>query len=220
MNTIIVGDYSKIENTECETDTEYWHNFLFDRFKLVFDLYGHKIKCIVELKDRNHLCVKNYVDLDYPNGYDFTVGYDNVESINLNTGEVKYGKWGYDGITGGDNYNRGIIIDHIMKYIMLCIEKREKATKEIKHRAFSEKTEVKRKNIPKNKKVFLLNEICDYFYLDEKPSGNKTREINCPCWSVRGHYRHYKSGKVIFVKEFEKGKQRGKEKPRDKTYTV
>lgn len=27
-------------------------------------------------------------------------------------------------------------------------------------------------------------------------------------WSVRGHYRHYKSGKVIFIKSFEKGKNR------------
>nr|DAH29656.1 MAG TPA: hypothetical protein [Caudoviricetes sp.] len=27
-------------------------------------------------------------------------------------------------------------------------------------------------------------------------------------WSVRGHYRHYKSGKVIFIESFEKGKKR------------
>lgn len=27
-------------------------------------------------------------------------------------------------------------------------------------------------------------------------------------WSVRGHYRHYKSGKVIFIESFEKGKNR------------
>lgn len=27
-------------------------------------------------------------------------------------------------------------------------------------------------------------------------------------WSVRGHYRHYKSGKVIFIESFKKGKNR------------
>lgn len=27
-------------------------------------------------------------------------------------------------------------------------------------------------------------------------------------WNVRGHYRHYKSGKVIFIESFEKGKNR------------
>lgn len=49
-------------------------------------------------------------------------------------------------------------------------------------------------------------------------SGN--RAITCPCWSVRGHYRHYKSGKVVFIKNYEKGKEKGKVKPKDKTYTI
>lgn len=35
-------------------------------------------------------------------------------------------------------------------------------------------------------------------------------------WSVRGHYRHYKSGKVIFIESFEKGKNR-KQAPQKKT---
>lgn len=35
-------------------------------------------------------------------------------------------------------------------------------------------------------------------------------------WSVRGHYRHYKSGKVIFIEGFEKGKNR-KQIPSKKT---
>ena len=30
-------------------------------------------------------------------------------------------------------------------------------------------------------------------------------KISCE-FQVRGHYRHYKSGKVVFVKPFEKGK--------------
>lgn len=36
----------------------------------------------------------------------------------------------------------------------------------------------------------------------------KTREYerHCEAWGVRGHYRHYKNGKVIFVKPFTKGK--------------
>lgn len=35
------------------------------------------------------------------------------------------------------------------------------------------------------------------------------RKITCPCWGVRGHYRHYKSGKVIFVNAYQKGRNRG-----------
>ena len=32
--------------------------------------------------------------------------------------------------------------------------------------------------------------------------------INCPAWGVRGHYRHYKNGKVIFISPYTKGKDR------------
>ena len=43
----------------------------------------------------------------------------------------------------------------------------------------------------------------------ERKAGIK-RKITCPCWGVRGHHRHYKSGKVIFVNAYRKGKNRGK----------
>ena len=42
------------------------------------------------------------------------------------------------------------------------------------------------------------------------------------CWNVRGHYRHYKSGKVVYINSYEKGKDRNKDniKHNIKTYTV
>lgn len=33
-------------------------------------------------------------------------------------------------------------------------------------------------------------------------------KILCPAWSVRGHIRHYKSGKVVFINPYIKGKKR------------
>lgn len=39
---------------------------------------------------------------------------------------------------------------------------------------------------------------------------------HCEAWSVRGHYRHYKSGKVVYIKPYTKGKGR----PAGKTYSV
>ena len=72
-----------------------------------------------------------------------------------------------------------------------------------------------------DKKVYLLDEIVEYVNendLTAKISGMHT--INCPCWSVRGHYRHYKSGKVVFVKSYEKGKEKGKTRPKDKVYMI
>lgn len=44
--------------------------------------------------------------------------------------------------------------------------------------------------------------------------------IRCGKWLVRGHYRHYKSGKIVFIKSFEKGKNRNKGKNLDKTYII
>lgn len=44
-----------------------------------------------------------------------------------------------------------------------------------------------------------------YTYEDEPKTH---REILCELWSVRGHYRHYKSGKVTFIAPYQKGKKR------------
>lgn len=93
---------------------------------------------------------------------------------------------------------------------------------------------VKKKGTPKPKsdnqkkstkqyenKVFLLDEIVEYVSENglnqAKHTGNS---IKCPCWTVRGHFRHYKSGKVIFVENYKKGKEREKAEPKDKTYTI
>lgn len=37
---------------------------------------------------------------------------------------------------------------------------------------------------------------------------HKKHNMTCPCWAVRGHYRHYKSGKTVFIKAYTKGKDR------------
>lgn len=72
-----------------------------------------------------------------------------------------------------------------------------------------------------NDKIYLLDDVVEY--VNENGFSGFSGEkhiINCPCWSVRGHYRHYKSGKVIFVKNYEKGKEKGKTIPKEKTYVI
>ena len=39
-------------------------------------------------------------------------------------------------------------------------------------------------------------------------ANRKKADIRCPAWGVRGHYRHYKNGKTIFIKSYVKGKDR------------
>lgn len=36
----------------------------------------------------------------------------------------------------------------------------------------------------------------------------QAHKINCPAWGVRGHYRHYRSGKVVYVQPHVRGKQK------------
>lgn len=56
-------------------------------------------------------------------------------------------------------------------------------------------------------------------------SKSKTREANilhgkCLCWSVRGHKRYYKSGKVVYIKPYKKGRDRDKAVINSKEYTI
>lgn len=37
-----------------------------------------------------------------------------------------------------------------------------------------------------------------------------SKQLTCPCWGVRGHYRHLSDGKIIFIKPYRKGKLRNK----------
>ena len=43
--------------------------------------------------------------------------------------------------------------------------------------------------------------------------------ITCEHWEVRGHYRHLKNGKTVYVKPFEKGRNRNS-RLKDKVYTL
>lgn len=54
------------------------------------------------------------------------------------------------------------------------------------------------------KKYYSLCEAIKYI---SKSHGGH-HEIKCEKWSVRGHYRKYKNGKTIFIKEFTKGKKK------------
>ena len=51
-----------------------------------------------------------------------------------------------------------------------------------------------------------------------KSQARKKAQITCPCWGVRGHFRHYRNGKVVFIEPFVKGKE--KDKYRGKEYAL
>lgn len=70
----------------------------------------------------------------------------------------------------------------------------------------------KGKSKDKNKRRAI--QLCNVYTLNEDfedfSGGAEKRhiEFSCPSWGVRGHYRHLKNGKVVFVRPFIKGKER------------
>lgn len=108
------------------------------------------------------------------------------------------------------------IVIRTMVYIMNTPRNKilkPKVTKEIA------KNKYKNLKTKKDNKIYLLDEIVEYVNDNGLTvSSYGTHKINCPCWSVRGHYRHYKNGRVVFVKSYEKGKEKGRTKPKNKVY--
>lgn len=64
----------------------------------------------------------------------------------------------------------------------------------------------KSKDINKRRRV----ELCSVYRLCVNDGVGKrgSFSFSCPAWGVRGHYRHLKNGKVVFVRPFVKGKER------------
>ena len=68
-------------------------------------------------------------------------------------------------------------------------------------------------------KIYLFDDILKYVSDNYIPEGGH-HDIQCPCWEVRGHYRHYKNGNVVFIKSYKKGKQKDTATPKSKEYYV
>lgn len=75
-------------------------------------------------------------------------------------------------------------------------------------------------NSKKNAREIHIGDICINL---GKHSGTKKSGVmhrKCLCWGVRGHKRYYKSGKVVYIKPYKKGRDRMKIDPDGKTYKL
>lgn len=94
---------------------------------------------------------------------------------------------------------------------------RKSSTKHIKKKGRS-----KKKTITQTVRVYHLSPLDDETVKRIRRTASIQRR--CPAWGVRGHYRHYQNGKVVYVKPHIKGKHKeqysGREYvfvPREKT---
>lgn len=110
------------------------------------------------------------------------------------------------------------IITSYMVCIMMMGEERKRV---IRQQNSSDKKNVSHsveKGNKKKNRVFYLDDIVEYIANHTETESHHT--IKCKCWDVRGHYRHYKSGKTVFIKSYRKGKQRDNVEPKSKEYIV
>ena len=166
-----------------------------------------------EWSDRMRICYKMRISSNEPDGLRVEAGSITRE---MTTEEREmYIKEGHDFCCK---------IFRILFFIAWKIENRKKTIAKSDKRSTSINAGKKlsnKTNRKENVKIFLLDELVEYVAENNLyPKSEKHNQINCPCWSVRGHYRTYKSGKKVFVKPFEKGKERGKVAPKQHTYVV
>ena len=81
----------------------------------------------------------------------------------------------------------------------------------------NKKDEVIRQNNGKNVRNISIDDAVVYARKTFLSTG---RKIQAECYGVRGHYRHYKNGKVVFVKPYKKGWNRDGKAPSKQNYTI
>lgn len=121
----------------------------------------------------------------------------------------------------GHSYGTEIVC--ALMAIMEKIENRKKKIVEVDRKNRSERKNKCSSSDSKKEasKIFLLDEFAEYVAKNNLSAPHSNHNIiTCPCWSVRGHYRTYKSGKKVFVRPFQKGKERGKTAPKEHIYVV
>lgn len=249
MNTIVVDLREKNTLTIETDDFSITKDFIFNDFKLIiYSQYGKKEKWEIKNQEDGIVFqglssrdvfeglnegegksppIKMYRDLEYSMQYGMVIA-ENGEfahgKLAVPLSHIEWSKttdW-YERCFNTEYYYNlavefGTMIYGLMVYIMTESEKRNRQIK--KKNGGTVINYQKKEYRPIDKKVFLLDDIISYVSDSYIPSAGH-HEIQCPCWEVRGHYRHYKSGKVVFIPSYKKGKQRDTAKPKDKEYFV
>ena len=111
----------------------------------------------------------------------------------------------------------------LMKYIMRKIGERNILEVEVENK---NKTKIKNNTVRENKKHHNNRNITTPIYnLVDKRATTVERLIKkrngwtiSHSFQVRGHYRHYKNGKVVFINPYKKGKKRNDTESKGKKY--
>ena len=209
MNTIVVNYDTAQEmynKTKFGDAMELVENMAFDEFTVAFRTKGGFIRPIVKA----NLFKGTYSFMFVPLQSDLYQGDSEEHYMWYEDGKIKIGN------------QSGVIESDMIKcmawiVVMVCNRAMnyQRDRKEV-HSIPRKYSREHRLSTSKNK-IYLLDDIIKYVH-DNYVSQGGHHEIKCPSWEVRGHYRHYKSGKVVFIPSYKKGKERDKTSPKDKEY--
>lgn len=76
------------------------------------------------------------------------------------------------------------------------------------------------KTARREKGVVRIGNICIHTGVNTGTKRQRIIRRKCLCWGVRGHKRHYKDGRVVYIKPYKKGRDRLKGEGEAKTYLL
>lgn len=220
MNTIIVSENNIPK--EIVLPHKLFLEFIFNQFKIIINTDAGKFSFNVKLEGIKTIHVQTLDFNEKEWTYDLSEQPSEVEWCDFYNDLSQRMSLGLR--IDRDDLGKSIISEEyqwfavssivkIMGYIMLYPRKREQ-TRISSHKYSREYRLSTRQN-----RIYLFSDILKYVSDTYVPEGQH-HSFQCPCWEVRGHYRHYKSGKVVFVPAYKKGKQRDKAEPKPKEYYV
>jgi hypothetical protein len=239
MNTIVIN--------EKDMDTKKYDGcssaFMFDDFNLVIHSTRSEVPVKIEVRTIKNEGIVIRVNNTFFYGVRFDMTYDQAfpEPGMWTICEYENGDIGIGQLYVPLEMNEGRNVEKILEILiteaylayeglmqmvfsyMVCImmmgeERRRELRKTVSAKAINGNQAKEKKSETENNKVFFLNDIVEY--VANNYDEQKHHKMKCLCWEVRGHYRHYKSGKVVFIPAFKKGKQRDKMDSKSKEYYV
>lgn len=128
-------------------------------------------------------------------------------------------KWEFENLHQKKKKNEIFDADHMlapMYFMRYCVDKamnRESIEMPITQKRYKP---INERSKSRKKTEYKLFEIIRKY---EKHMNHNRHSMTCEHWEVKGHFRHYKNGKVVYIKPFSKGKNKDA-KIENRVYTM
>ena len=235
MITLVIGKQQLEEmyvwfNNNGDDPHDWLDEFIFDKYELFTNIEGNRSWIKVNKKEQ---IISVSLEHNGIRKFTFRFGVDRTEDNKIRVCYTACEGPLFEALAGDISKTADQAADELKKfacahlamvfitesYIMTKQRNRKVKYEEIEPNEVKLDSNVKkRKHIKKRKDEPITIDFDDI--VSGRIMHGRKHIIRCGKWPVRGHYRHYKSGKVVFIKQFEKGKNRNTGKKTDRTYIV